>query len=112
MKHKEFLVYLRSCLLFKVELCLLELVVVTCSWLVVLIKCVIGCNSPTLCTDCHLLIITHAPTCFGTYVPSLGSVLILVSYLNVRNGCVIGMYPCTVNVDGLCAPDVIITWTK
>jgi len=39
-KCKEFLDYLRNCLLFKEELCLLELVIGTCSWLVVLLKCV------------------------------------------------------------------------
>ena len=37
---KEFVDYLRNCLLFKEDLCLLELVVVSCSWLVVLLKCV------------------------------------------------------------------------
>jgi len=37
---EEFVDYLRNCLLFKEELCLLELFVVTCSWLVVLLKCV------------------------------------------------------------------------
>jgi hypothetical protein len=37
---KEFVDYLRNCLLFKEQLSLLELVIVTCSWLVVLLKCV------------------------------------------------------------------------
>jgi hypothetical protein len=47
-----------------------------------------------------------------------GASFILVSYLKVRNGCVIGMYTCTVNVGGLCAPDVVVScvtvlsWTK
>lgn len=37
-KCKEFVGYLRNCVLFKDKLCLLDLVVVTCSWLVVLQK--------------------------------------------------------------------------
>jgi hypothetical protein len=44
------------------------------------------------------LLITQAPTCFDTYVPSSGSVLYPCELLKVRNGCVIGMYPCIVNV--------------
>jgi hypothetical protein len=44
------------------------------------------------------LIIIQAPTCFGTYVPSSGSVIFHCELLEVRNGCVIGRYPCTVNV--------------
>jgi hypothetical protein len=39
------------------------------------------------------LFITQAPTCFGTYVSSSGSVLYTCDLLNVRNCCVIGMYP-------------------
>jgi hypothetical protein len=39
-KCKEFVDYLGNCLLFKEELCLLELVMVTCSWLAVQLKCV------------------------------------------------------------------------
>jgi hypothetical protein len=38
-----------------------------------------------------------------------GASFILVSYLKVRNGCVIGLYLCTVNVGGLCAPDVVVS---
>jgi hypothetical protein len=34
LKCKEFVDYLKNCLLFKEEPCLLELVMVTCSWLV------------------------------------------------------------------------------
>jgi hypothetical protein len=38
-KCKEFVDYLRNCLLFKEDLWVLELVMVTCRWLVVLLKC-------------------------------------------------------------------------
>jgi hypothetical protein len=54
------------------------------------------------------LFITQASTCFGTYVPYSGSVLYPCEILKVRNGCVIGMYRCTVNVGGLCAPDGVV----
>jgi hypothetical protein len=37
-KCKAFVDYLRNCVLFKEKLCMLDLVVVTCSWLVVLQK--------------------------------------------------------------------------
>jgi hypothetical protein len=47
-----------------------------------------------------LLIITQAPTCFDTYVPSSGSVFYPCELPKVRKCCVIGMYPCTVNVGG------------
>jgi hypothetical protein len=38
-KCKEVFDYLRDCLLFKEELCSMETDVVTCSWLIVLLKC-------------------------------------------------------------------------
>jgi hypothetical protein len=44
------------------------------------------------------LLITQAPTCFNTYVPSSGRVLYPCELLKVWNCCVIGMYRCTVNV--------------
>jgi hypothetical protein len=57
-----------------------------------------GYNRTTLCTDIVPVFITQAPTCFDTYVSSSGSVLYTCELLKVRNCCVIGMYPCTVNV--------------
>jgi hypothetical protein len=47
-------------------------------------------------TDQHYeLIITQAPTCFDINVSSSGSVLYPCELLEVRNCCVIGMYPYT-----------------
>jgi hypothetical protein len=62
------------------------------------VHCLIGYNRPTLCTDYIPLFITQAPTCFDTLCHLQGASFNLVSCLKVRNGCVIGMYPCTVNV--------------
>jgi hypothetical protein len=44
------------------------------------------------------LFVTQAATCFDTYVPCSGSVLYPCELLKARNGCVIGLYRCTVNV--------------
>jgi hypothetical protein len=76
------------------------------------VHCLIGYNRPTLCTDYWLSLLYLLLRLL--YVSALmchlqGASFILVSYLKVRNGCVIGMYPCTVNVGGLCAPDVVVS---
>jgi hypothetical protein len=57
-----------------------------------------GYNRPILSLIIIPLFITQVPTCFDTYVSSSGSVLYPCELLKVRNFCVIGTYPCTVNV--------------
>jgi hypothetical protein len=66
------------------------------------------------------LFIIQAPTCFGTYVPSSGSVLYPSELLESPK--IVVSSECTVNVGGLCAPDVVqphdpnplysLSWTK
>jgi hypothetical protein len=59
--------------------------------------CTVHCwamhRKPTLCTGFRVCIYYNAaPTCFGTYVPSLGSVFVLVS--NVKTKAAMYGYVC------------------
>jgi hypothetical protein len=53
-------------------------------------------RKPTLCTGfCQCIYYNAAPTCFGTYVPSSGSVFVLVSTWKLRQLCTTS---CNVNL--------------
>jgi hypothetical protein len=53
------------------------------------------------------LFITQAPTCFGIYVPSSGSVLYLYELL--WRAEMVVLQSGTVNIGDLCAPDVVVS---
>jgi hypothetical protein len=55
------------------------------------------------------LFITQVPKCFGTYVPFLSSVLYPCELLEIPKWLCHRDVPCTVNVVGLCAPDVVVS---
>jgi hypothetical protein len=74
------------------------------------VHCLIGYNGPTLCTDYHFFIYYSDSYMFRHLcVIFRERPLSLWVTWKFENGCVIGMYPCTVNVGGLCAPDVVVS---